>query len=162
MHSRPKKEDPNTLTLQQLEILQKHTIEGKTQEQVAKELGISRDSVKRAKRKPAYHELAQAALEKKGYTVEALVVDLIAKTTAQKSENIGGSIIEIEDNVSQMKALDQIAKIYGVHAPQNVNLTTTMTASDKELLDELNELTAGGTAVSPDEESLEPTEGAGN
>ena len=146
MNTRERKANPEALTLQQLEILQRHTVEGKSQEQVARELGISRDTVKRVKRKPAYHELAQAALETKGYTVDTLVEDLIAKTTATKSENIGGSVIEIEDNVSQMKALDQIAKIYGVHSPQSINLNTTNAASELELLEELDEQLAAHAA----------------
>ena len=146
MGTREKVKDPNTLTLQELEILQKHTIEGKSGYQTAHELGISRDTVKRAKRKPAYHEMAQAALEQKGYTVERLVGDLIDKTTAKKCENMGGSLLEVEDNVSQIKALTIISKIYGVEAPQQINLNSLAGASDDELIEELNEQLAAATA----------------
>jgi predicted DNA-binding protein (UPF0251 family) len=159
--TREQKRDPNTLTLRDLEILQKHTIEGKTQRVTAMEMGISKDVIKRTKRKPAYNQLAQAALEEKGYTVDRLVSDLIAKTKAQKDINIGGSCIQVDDNVAQLKAIERIGDIYGVNAPKDISITGIAGSSDAEIFEELEEALQAARVAGADREQGSPEEDAG-
>jgi hypothetical protein len=105
--------------------------------------------------------LAQAALEEKGYTVDRLVSDLIAKTKAQKDINIGGSCIQVDDNVAQLKAIERIGDIYGVNAPKDISITGIAGSSDAEIFEELEEALQAARMAGADREQGSPEEDAG-
>ncbi|MCE5185037.1 MAG: hypothetical protein LLF76_02805 [Planctomycetaceae bacterium] len=145
----PAKLDGNVATLRDLQIFKAHTLEGKTLDKTAKELGISRDTIKRTKRKPVYRDMVLAALEAKGFTVDDYVAKLIDLAHAKKSINIGGLAEEVDDNVTQMKAIEKIGNVYGDNAPREINIAGDLaSASDAELLAEITELSGQPGVVS--------------
>jgi len=123
-----------TMTMRDLEIFKANQIDGKTLDKTAEIVGVSRKTVSRTKSKVSYHELAQAALEQKGLTVDVYAGKLIEKLDARKGVNYDGERIEEDDNVAQMTALKEVAQIYGVHAPREIDLKHSLaSASDEEL-----------------------------
>jgi len=123
-----------SLTYRDLQVFQYHEVEGMTAQQTAEQLEISRKTVQRTKTKASYHELAQAALQEKGMTVQEYARKLIEKLDAKKGVNYGGERIEEDDNVAQVAALKEVAGIYGVHAPKEIDLKHSLaSASDEEV-----------------------------
>lgn len=156
----PPKRPSDVLTYRDLQIFHLHEEKGKTLDETAEELGISRDTVKRTKRKIAYRDLVLTAMEEQGFGVDDYVKKLIGLTDAQKEINVGGDIRMVDDNVTQMKAVEKIGKIYGDSAPENLEISGNLTkASDGELFEELAEASERfGVAL----ESGEPGEGEGD
>ena len=73
-----------------------------------------------------------------GYGVEQYVQKLVSLTDAKKEISIGGDSIKVDDNTTQMKAIDKIGKVFGDNAPTEVDLTSSLaSASDAELFEEL-------------------------
>jgi len=136
----PKKLPSDVLTYRDLQIFNLHEQKGKTLDETAEELGISRDTVKRTKRKLAYRDLVLTAMEEQGFQVEDYVKKLILLTQAEKEINVGGDIRMVNDNTTQMKAVEKIGKIYGDNAPLDLEISGNLTkASDGELFEELAE-----------------------
>jgi hypothetical protein len=136
----PAKEDPNTLKLRDLEVFQAHEIQNKTLAQTAQEVGVSVDTVKRIKKKPAYRDLSLDALERYNHGIDIHVKALIEKTKAQKCIVMGTTHWYEDDNPTQMKALDAITDIYGIRAPRHIELSGNLTsASDEELFGEIED-----------------------
>ena len=136
----PAKIEDKVLTYRDLQIFKKHETEGKTLDKTADEMGISRDTVKRTKKKAAYRDMVLAAMEAEGYGVEQYVQKLVKLTDAKKEISIGGDSIKVDDNTTQMKAIDKIGKVFGDNAPTEVDLTSSLaSASDAELFAELEE-----------------------
>ena len=136
----PKKLPSDVLTYRDLQIFNLHEQKGKTLDETAEELGISRDTVKRTKRKLAYRDLVLTAMEEQGFQVEDNVKRLILLTQAEKEINVGGDIRMVNDNTTQMKAVEKIGKIYGDNAPLDLEISGNLTkASDGELFEELAE-----------------------
>lgn len=133
------KMDTSALNLRDVAIFKAHTLEGLSLNETAQKVGCSRDTVKRTKKKEAYHRLAQEALERQQYGIDELVGDLIAKTKAKKELYIGSGVIEVDDNITQLKAIERIGDIYGVNAPTNLNVAAIAGSSDEELAGEIEE-----------------------
>jgi len=134
----PAKIDDNTLTLRDLEIFQAHTIERKTLDETAQQVEVSRDTVKRTKRKKSYRDLVVAALEVKGFTVEDYASGLINLTTAQKEINVDGVLETVDDNPTRLGALKKIGDVYGDNAPKQLDLLPTG-STDEEINLELEQ-----------------------
>lgn len=121
-------------------IMEMTEIQGKSYDQVQKELGISRCTIARTKKKPEYRELVLAALEQRHTTAETFAELLIKKLNAQKTvfvrtdEEDNKTEITVDDNPTQMTALTKFGDILGVDAPKEFDLKHSMAAmSDEEL-----------------------------
>ena len=129
---------PEGLTYRDLQVFAKVEQEGKTLDQAAEELGVSRDTIKRTKKRGSYRDLTLAAMEELGYTVEDYTKKLIGLTDAKKMLNFGGHNEIVDDNVTQLKAIEKIGKVYGDNADVGVNVRHDMgMASDEELMEAL-------------------------
>ena len=128
----------NVLTYRDLQVFNKIENEGKTLDKTAEELGVSRDTIKRTKKKDCYRNLVLDALEKKGFTVETYVTKLVGLTDAEKEINIGGDIHFVPDQTTRMKAIDKVGKVYGDNCPtENIITSNFASSSDEELFEEL-------------------------
>lgn len=130
---------PKTVTIRDMGVLVHHEMNGCTLEETAKKLGVSRDTVKRTKRRAAYRDLVLAALEEKGFDVPKYVDKLIGLTDAERDINIGGQVHLVPDNVARMAAIKKIGDIYGDSAPKELSHTHSLTASSDDELGELLE-----------------------
>ena len=136
----PAKLPTDVLTYRDLQIFTKHETEGKTLDKTAEEMGVSRDTVKRTKKKAAYRDLVLDAMEKQGFQVENYVEKLVGLTSAEKEINIGGDLHYVPDNTTQMKAIEKIGKVYGDAAPVDIDLSSSLArSSDEELFEEFED-----------------------
>lgn len=134
--------DPHTLEYKELEAFHHHEVLGKTIPDTAEIIGVSERSVNRMKLKPAWHDLTIIALEKKGHTLDDYAEKLLEMKDKQKSINIAGHKEVVDDNFAQITYLKEIALIYGIYAPQKMDLRHGIAqTSDTELAEELDEAT---------------------
>ena len=130
---------PDNLTLRDLQVFSKIEQEGKTLDQAAEELGVSRDTVKRTKKRGCYRDLILDAIAERQFTVDEYAKKLIALTEAEKVLNCGGHDQVVSDNPVRMKAIEKLGRIYGDDADKTVNLgLSAQSTSDEELLEEID------------------------
>lgn len=154
------------LTIRDLKIFKAHIMDGKTLNETAAEVGCSRETVKRTKKNPAFRDLMLACFDELGKTPMEYAKKLWAMTEAKKEINVNGSLETVDDNQARMTSLKEIGQIYGVYAPQKVDISQTISdADDAELFNELSvaakelELSTSGngrpkqdnSALSPDQ-----------
>ena len=129
---------PKELTLRDLTVFVKHETEGKTLDQTAAEMGVSRDTIKSTKKRGSYRDLVLSAMEEKKFGVEDYVTKLIKLTDAEKTINCGGHNMEVPDQTTRMKAVEKIGKIYGDDAPTNIDISGSLAGSrDEDLAEQL-------------------------
>ena len=135
----PAKLDKHILTMRDAEIFHKHEVEKKSMDQVAKETGVSRDTIKRTKKKLAYRELVLSGLEYHKFGVLEYTKKLVDLTNAKKVINCGQGVTETcEDNVVQLNAIKKIGDIFGDNAPKEIDIASGLAgSSDAELYEEL-------------------------
>lgn len=129
----------NTLTLRDLEVLTLD-IEGKTGEEIAEKVGVSRKTVVNTKAKPAYRDLMIGALEVHKFGVNDIAKKLVSMTDAQKAINVDGTLEIVEDNTTQLGAVRKLCDIFGVDAPKELDIkATTAAMTNEELLSHLSQ-----------------------
>jgi hypothetical protein len=129
---------PEGLTFRDLQVFSKCEQQNKTLDEAAAEMGVSRDTIKRTKKRGSYRDLTLSAMEELGYTVDEYVKKLVGLTNAKKLLNCGGHDMEVEDNVVQLKAIEKIGKVYGDNAPTNIDITGSLAgSSDENILEEI-------------------------
>jgi len=152
--------DPNVLTARDLQVFEHHLLGNKTIAETAKAIGVSTDTVKRTKKKPAYRQMVLDAMEEAGFGVEQYVSKLIKLTDAKKTLNVGGHEIEVDDNPVQLGAIRKVGDIYGDDAPKELGLThSTAGSSDDELIAELAESLQERSGVGEGPAESGPAEG---
>jgi len=125
---------PESVTTKDLAVLKLHEVEGKTLQETADVMGVSRTTVKQIKKRPAYREMVLLALEQESKTPADYAKKLMALVEAKKTINVGGHPIETEDNVTQFNATKQWGNILGVDAPKELDVQHSLAgASDEEL-----------------------------
>lgn len=130
--------DPHKVVYRDLAVVQLHEVENNTLEETAEKLNLSKSTIKRIKKKPAYHELATMAMENKelyvDYWIEKLREGAEAKRDAKKL-NEEGEVVEVPDHPTRFKFIDRALNIYGVDPPKEVKHTLA-TISDADLAEE--------------------------
>ena len=137
---KPKGAGPVSIATNTVKLFHKHIVEGKSVSACAREMDISRKTLHGYKKTEDFRHMAIEHLENstlKGLTgtVSKLVKALDAKKPVV-TENTDGStnISMVPDQKTRMTALDQVIKIYGLHAPIQRNVTATISvSSDAEL-----------------------------
>ena len=151
---------PDGLTYKDLKVFTKVEVEGKTLDQAAEELGCSRDTLKRTKKRGSYRDLTLQAMDEQGYGVDEYVAKLVELTKAQKLLNCGGHDVTVEDNVTQLKAIEKIGKVYGDNAPTNIDISGSLASTrDADLYDEIEEALGNPLGTSPGESGASPSDG---
>ena len=118
-------------------VIQHHEVEKKSLDETAAIMNVSRETVKRIKRKPAYRDFVLEAIENKGYNADKFAEQLIALTEAKKKMNVEGELEDVDDNPTRMKAVEKMGDILGVDAPKEYDLQHSIAAkSDAELAEE--------------------------
>ena len=129
-----------------IKLFQKTIVEGKTVTAAAEEMGISRMSAQRYKKTDDFRKMAIEHLE--GSTLNGLqgtVGKLVKALDAKRpivTENADGStsIKHVPDNKTQMQALQEVIKIYGLHAPVKKDVTARISiSSDAEIFDQIEQ-----------------------
>ena len=129
--------DPNRLNLTDLHIMHSQEIKNDTYDVTCEKLNISRDRIKRTKKKQAYRDVAIAAAEEMGFTAKKYIEKLISLMEAKKKIRLkGGKTFEAPDNIVQFNATSEFGDILGVKAPKEFDLKHSMAAMGD---DELNE-----------------------
>ena len=153
--------------MNRVKLLNKHVIEGKSIVQCSKEMGLSRNRLHEYKRSDDYRQMAlehleNSALEGVGGTVSRLVEALDAVRPHNKeTRNADGStnveVEFVEDTPTRLKALNEVIKIYGLHAPVKKDTTLTISlSSDEDLFGEIDKAERACRTV----ESYEVREGS--
>jgi hypothetical protein len=129
------------LLIRDAEIFNYHEIEGRTLEETAELVGVSRSTVVKARQKETYNQLAINALQQRKMPVDQYAEKLVEATEAKKALNIRGVRHEEPDNLTRMTALKEIGAIYGVYRPKQINLQHGLAGAPDEVLDaEIEEL----------------------
>ena len=133
--------DKNNLNLTELGIMHSQEVENKTYPETCEDLGVSRDKIKRTKKKQAYRDLVIAALDQKGATADKYAEKIIELMEAQKTIRLkGGTTVKSPDNIVQFNATSEFGDILGVKAPKEFDLKHSMAAmGDDELKEAINE-----------------------
>ena len=168
----PAKIDEKNIDIQVAEAVQYHAVEGKTLAEAGELMGCSRDTVKRIKKREAYHDLATQALEDAGGDVEEVMKKLLAKTEATYYKHIGKDkegnekYEKIDAHTTQLRAIERICDIYGVDPPKQLDVAGLIASSSvEELLAEIkkteSELKMDGKREKPadDVDSSEKVQG---
>lgn len=131
----PVKENPDTLSYPQLEAFSHHEIKGLSTEKAGEIVGVCGKTIDNWKKKPAWHELAVAAIqeEEKGLALKRYAEKLIAMADKQKKINVGGKLEEVDDNVAQIAYLERLAKTFGLDAPAKTQHSLVAETPDDEL-----------------------------
>jgi predicted DNA-binding protein (UPF0251 family) len=131
-------DDPNKIVYRDLAVVQLHEVENNTLEETADKLNLSKTTIKRIKKKPAYHELATMAMEDKKLYVDYWIEKLREGAEAKKDAKLNkeGEVVEIPDHPTRFKFIDRALNIYGVDPPKEVTHTLA-TISDADLAEEL-------------------------
>lgn len=116
-------------------------VENKTYSDTCEDLGVSRDKIKRTKKKQAYRDLVIAAAAEQGVTAEYYVKKLIGLMDAQKTIRLkGGNTLKAPDNIVQFNATSEFGDILGVKAPKEFDLKHSMAAmGDNELKEAIDD-----------------------
>ncbi|HUW47865.1 MAG TPA: hypothetical protein VMW36_03880 [Patescibacteria group bacterium] len=131
-----------------IKLFQKTIIEGKTVAKAAQEMDVTERSLYRYKKGADFRQMALSYLDDSSLKgVKGVVGKLVEKLDALKplpKETVnsdGSTEIEIEwvaDSTTQMKAMTEIIKIYGLHAPIESNVTASISiSSDQDLFDQI-------------------------
>ncbi len=136
-----KRKPDQTLKIKDLEIMQSQEVEHKEYTETMAELGVTRNAIADAKKKPAYRELVIAALAEKQVTVDTFAQNLKDLMEAKKQINVHDEgLIEVNDNTARVAATMKFGDILGVDAPKEFDLKHSMAAmSDDELRDAVDD-----------------------
>ena len=145
-NGKPKGAGPVSKAKNTVKFFHKNIVEGKTIIQCAKELDISESMLHRYKKSDDFRQMAIEHLENsklKGLTgtVSKLVKALDAKRP-MVTEDCDGStkITMVPDPQTQIKALQEVIKIYGLHAPVKKDVTATISiSSDADIFREIEQ-----------------------
>lgn len=141
----PSKEQKLRKDINVVKTFQKTIIEGKTSEVCAKEIGVHEVTVRGYRQSDNYRQMAIAYLDDqiKGGALKGSMCTLVSALDAEKPHNKetknddGSTTIEVEfvpDIKTRIKAVQEINKIYGIHAPQKRDITVAVSiSSDAEL-----------------------------
>ena len=131
--------EPHKMTPRDLAVFRARKVDGLSLKETAKKLGISKDLVVRAQRKPAYNQMAINALELNEMSIDAATKLLIDQTRAERTVFSNGSRITEADNSVRMAAVKELMSIFGAYAPKDINVNHEFsTASEAELLGEIS------------------------
>lgn len=133
----PPKEDSDSLSYSQLTAFKHHEVDGKTIPQTAEIVGVDESTIDHWKKKRAWRDLAIAALEHQGHTIDDWAAKVIEMKDRKKSMNVGGTKVDVEDNQAQIRYLDSVEKLLGLAAPQKHEFIAS--PSDEELDRDLDE-----------------------
>ena len=129
---------PDDINARDLEIMRLNTVEKLSVAQTAAKLGISTSTVKRARRKKSYADLAAEALEDEGYSITKFIQNLIESTNATKTVVQNGVTFETPDHVARNQAFKMIGSIYGTEAAKEIeNRGGVTTMTDEEIMEAL-------------------------
>ena len=138
----------------EVKFFQKHVIEAKSVAQCSREMEVSSQTLFTYKKGTNFREMALAHLEDSTLngtvgTINKLVDALDAvrpHNTTQKITKSDGSIEEktivewVADQKTRLMALQEIIKIYGLHAPQKKDVRVAVSiSSDADLFKEIDE-----------------------
>lgn len=133
----PAKKDTDVLTMPELEAFRHHEVEGLSIPQTAEIIGVDEKTIDRMKKKRAWRDLAIAALEQQGHTIDDWAKKVIEMKDRKKSMNISGTEVKADDNQAQIRYLDSVEKLFGLAAPQKHEFIAGL--SDAEIDRELEE-----------------------
>ena len=134
----PAKKKPDILTLDDVSVIKLHEVEKKSLNETAEIMNVSRETVKRIKKKPAYRDFVLDAIEKRGYSADTFAEQIIALTEANKQINVEGELEEVDDNPTRMKAVEKMGDILGVDAPKEYDVRHGLaSATDEEIAADL-------------------------
>ncbi len=134
-----------------VKAFQKTIIEGKTSEVCAKEIGVHEVTVRQYRRTADYRQMAIAYLDDqveggglKGATCILAEGLNAVKPHNKETKNADGStnieVVFVTDTNARLKAVQEVHKIYGVHAPQKRDITVAVSiSSDAELFAAIKE-----------------------
>jgi hypothetical protein len=154
--------DPNKLEVRDMRVFKYHVLEGNTLKETAEILNTSIDTIKRIKKKPAFRDMAIEEMNDLGYSIRKHMDKLIKKTDAQKPFYFNQELIYVDDNPSQMKALDTITDVYGLRAPKQMELSGSTSSSDAELFAEIEEAAENTGLVQESGEQSDSPEDSGD
>lgn len=124
------------------------------QMEVAKDMGLHRNTVCRVMNSETARQLMVGALEQAGVTVAKLAKKHADLLDAKKEMNVDGELETVNDNVTQLGVLKELNSIYGTHAPKEFDIRgSTAQAPLDELADaaqaSLEQLRLDGPAGEP-------------
>lgn len=136
--------------MNQMVLFNKHVIEGKTIPQCAKEMDLSPRQLHLYKKQDDYRTMALAHLENSTLrgldgTVSRLIKMLDAKKPMiKKVTDENGfeqeQIVQVADNKTRMAAMQEVIKIYGLHAPKQSDVKVTVAfSSDADLYSQIEQ-----------------------
>jgi hypothetical protein len=145
MPPRPKKET----MMKKVKFFQKHIVEGKTVKQCASEMGMHEQSLFLYKKSDDFRQMAIEHLENS--TLKGL------------SGTITKLVEEFESPSASIKhkALQEVIKIYGLHAPKRSTTLTVSISSDEELFRQIDEAQGSCRFVESFESQNEGETGSG-
>ncbi len=137
----------------EIKFFHKHVIEGKTGNQCAAELGVNKNTASNYKHSDTYRQMALAHLDKKLNGVESVIDNLVTSLDAMRPHNVQKTkkdkegnietiteVVWVADQSTRMKAILEINRIYGIHAPQKKDITVAVSlSSDEQLFAEIDE-----------------------
>jgi transposase len=129
------RDDPNTLTYQQLNAFALHEVQGLTIPETAEIISRDESTIDNWKAKPAWRDLAIAAIQEKGDTFK----DYADKLYEMKERTKDGLPDGKPDNQAQIKYMDAIEKVFGLAAPTEQKLTVTPEIPDEVLVKQLDD-----------------------
>ncbi len=108
---------------------------GMTTTNIAKEVNLTRKTVKAILDKPSVRQLMMDAFTKHKFTLSMLAKKNIKMLSAKKFAK--GTKEKIDDNVAQVAAMKEMNSIYGVYAPKQLDIRASAAeASLEELTDQ--------------------------
>jgi len=131
-------------------FFQKHIVEGKRIGKCATDIGVTRAVLHGYKKTEDFRQMALAYLEDstlgglKGNVTKLVdALDAVRPHNVESKNSDGSTNVEVKfvpDESTRFKALQEINKIYGIHAPQkrDVNVAITI-SSDAELFAKIDE-----------------------
>jgi len=137
-------------TKNKIKLLKSHIIDHKSIGECAKELGVSRKTIHTYKSSDDFRMMAIAHLDNsklKGLTgTTSKLIKALDATKPIVTENADGStsITSVPDRPTQLKAIQEVHKIYGVYAATKKDTTLTVSiSSDAELFEQIDKAQRG-------------------
>lgn len=157
-----RKIDDKSITNRDAMVFFHNAVQGKTLDQTAQELGISRDTVKRTKKKSSYRDLVIAYGGQIDLTMEAYVRKLKELMYANKTIKLDSGSITVPDNTTQLNATLKFGRILGDEAPKETSVQHTIAGASDEELHEAFESALASLQIGDDEGSSDgPVDGEG-
>jgi hypothetical protein len=127
-------------TARDYDVMRSQELEHKTGDETAEELGISRRTVLRTKRKQSYRDVIIAELEQKRVIPATFAENMkLAYEATRIRRNAEGEREAVPDFPTRLKALEKHGDILGVDAPKEFDLKHSMaTMGDDELKNEID------------------------